>query len=190
MGFLFGSKQPAQAPATPITPQVTPAPPATPQPPEVSQAYASAVAQIESSGNPYAQAPGSTALGLYQFTSGTWLSVMQQAPQLNLTLAGRTDPAEATRAFDWLTEQNDQVFNTRAGRFPTDPERYLCWFLGVGRAADVCAAPPATPLTEALGSAYAGVCSANPFVTSLVTTGELVNWSANRLASVGECQGA
>lgn len=189
MGFLLGSKQPQQAPATPTTPQVTPTP-ATTQPPEVSQAYASAVALIESSGNPYAQALGSTALGLYQFTSGTWLSVMQQAPQLSLTLAGRTDPAEATRAFDWLTEQNDQVFYTRTGRFPTDPERYLCWFLGVGRAADVCSVPASTPLTEALGSAYEGVRAANGFVTSLSTTGDLVNWSANRLASVGECQGA
>lgn len=191
MGFLFGSKTTPQPVAETTAPTPVAVPPSTATaPPEVSQAYASAVAMIESSGNAYAQAPGSSALGLYQFTGGTWSSVMTQAPQLDLTLMGRTDPAQATRAFEWLTEQNDQVFFNRTGRFPSDPERYLCWFLGVGRAADVCSVPATTPLTAALGNAYAGVCAANPFVSALATTGDLVNWSANRLASVGECQGA
>lgn len=59
------------------------------------------IAMAESSGNPNAQAQGSSAKGLYQFTDDTWTGLMAEYPELELTIDGRTDPEEAQRAMEF-----------------------------------------------------------------------------------------
>lgn len=95
----------------------------------VPGSYAAKTASAESSGNPNAQNPKSTAGGLYQFTQGTWNDLMQRHPELQLTPQGRFDQDQQQRALPVFTAENEQQL--QSGGVPVnDRNRYLAHFLG------------------------------------------------------------
>ena len=111
-------------------------------------------AQIESSLNPLAKATTSTAAGLYQFTSSTWLEMVKrhgdqvglsvQAQSLRLNTASSVDraqildlrhqPQTATAMAAYFAADNAQALSA-AGHTSIGPtELYLAHFLGSGGA--------------------------------------------------------
>lgn len=119
-----------------------------------------AQAQIESAMNPQAQAPTSSARGLYQFIESTWLDTMKRhggrfgmselADKIGTTSTGTpfvSDPATRTAILDLrndpqvasfmaagLAEDNREHLLPILGRQPDSSELYLAHFLGAGGA--------------------------------------------------------
>ena len=90
------------------------------------QGYLARTAQIESSGNPRAQNPNSSAGGLFQFIDRT-------ARQYGLQ--DRFDPEQATDAAARLARDNANILRRALGRDPTAAELYLAHQQGGGGAA-------------------------------------------------------
>lgn len=103
--------------------------------------YLERTAQIESSMNPRARNPNSSAGGLFQFIDST-------AAQYNL--ADRYDPAQATDAAARLAADNARFLKKRLGRDPTAGELYLAHQQGAGGAAKLLADPDA-PAVQVVG---------------------------------------
>lgn len=139
------------------------------------------VAEIESGLDPHAHARTSSAAGLFQFLAGTWADIMARAPELDLTVDGALDPAQAERAFRWLTASNSSYFVVALGWQPTNGDLYLCHFLGARAAVSVCGAPGNTLLSAALGPNYGPVAAANSFLAGW-TCEALVAWAVNKMA--------
>jgi hypothetical protein len=91
--------------------------------------YASALKMQESNNNPLAKNPNSSALGLGQFTTGTWDDLAKRSPQLGLTPDGRTDPVQANKAIDAFTAENADALKA-SGIDPTPQNLYMSHFLG------------------------------------------------------------
>jgi hypothetical protein len=122
--------------------------------------YLLRTAQRESSLQPTAQAPTSSARGLYQFIDSTWLTMMrEEGRNLGLTryaeqigrgengrptvadpaarreiLALRDDPAVSALMAGAFTNRNAQELRSATGRNPTEGELYMAHFLGSGGA--------------------------------------------------------
>jgi hypothetical protein len=122
--------------------------------------YLLRTAQRESSLQPTAQAPTSSARGLYQFIDSTWLTMMrEEGRNLGLTryaeqigrgengrptvadpaarreiLALRDDPAVSALMAGAFTNRNAQELRSATGRDPTEGELYMAHFLGSGGA--------------------------------------------------------
>jgi len=122
-------------------------------PEEIADEYLQRLAEIESGGDPGAQAATSSAAGLFQFVESTWLATMAkhgqslglgpyfdergrpinaQARQAILDL--RFDPEVATLAARALTADNYAALANTLGREPTPGELYAAHFAGVGGA--------------------------------------------------------
>lgn len=93
------------------------------------------IAMIESSGNPAAKNPNSSAGGLFQFIDST-------ARQYGL--ANRFDPAQAADAAARLARDNASHLRRVLGRDPTGAELYLAHQQGAGGAAKLLANPNAS----------------------------------------------
>lgn len=78
--------------------------------------YYQRLAEIESSMNPLAQNPKSTAKGLYQFIDSTAKAYNLDDP---------FDPFKATKAVQSFTEENRAALRSALGREPTNGELYL-----------------------------------------------------------------
>ncbi len=117
----------------------------------VDFSYLLAQAKIESSLNPNARAGTSSAAGLYQFTSGTWLSTLDKhgaAHGLNWAdgaiqggrvsdpglrsqiMALRFDPETSAMMAAELTNDNRDSLRSTLGREPDAAELYMAHFLG------------------------------------------------------------
>jgi hypothetical protein len=118
--------------------------------------YLLATAQLESRLNPAAEAPTSSAGGLYQFIDQTWLAMVKNAgPSLGLSayaqavvqlpdgrydvpdpgaraaiLKLRNDPAASAMMAGAFTRNNRTQLAQAIGRPPNDGELYLAHFLG------------------------------------------------------------
>ena len=146
-------------------------------PEQVPPAYVERVAQVESGGRDWAKAVGSSALGRFQFITGTWEGLRREHPELGLTKSGRTDRAQAERAFRVFTAKNAAAFRRAMGREPDLGELYLAHFLGSGGAVAACSARPETPAVQILGPA---VGRANPWAKGM-TCGDLRKWAAKKM---------
>lgn len=113
--------------------------------------------QRESSGNPRAKNPRSTATGLHQFLEGTWADLSRRRPDLGLTPDGRTDPEQSTRAMKAFTEENAATLKNK-GHEPTQANLYLAHRFGPGGALKALSANPDTPVSDV----FPEVMSANP----------------------------
>lgn len=105
-------------------------------------------AKIESSGNPNAKNPNSSAEGLFQFINSTG-----RAYGLNSS-ADKRDPVMASLAAAQLAGENQDYLRDRLGREPTAGELYLAHQQGAGGAANLLANPNA-PAASVVGSAAA-----------------------------------
>ncbi|MEO0859233.1 MAG: hypothetical protein AAFY65_01370 [Pseudomonadota bacterium] len=122
------------------------------------------IISIESSGNPNAKNPESSATGLGQFIASTWMGVVKkhrpdllQGRSRAQVLALRRDPALSRELLTKFTEDNQAVLRAN-GIDPGPGETYLAHFLGVGGAVRVLRMNGSTPLTQVLSP---GVIKAN-----------------------------
>ena len=129
------------------------------------------MAAKESSFNPNAKAPTSSATGLYQFLDGTWrggvnkkgqkyTGVIQQYGKkygLDLSNASRLDPEHSTlMAAEYLKANIKQIKGVKPN--PNITDAYLTHFLGPGGAKKLLAANPDDPASKHFGN---DVISAN-----------------------------
>jgi hypothetical protein len=115
-------------------PQATPVPTTTQKPPtEASKApakpFLDVLAFIESSNNPKAKAPTSSAAGLYQYTEATWNDFTKKMGK-NYTLDDRFDPKKAREVAEFHVKQNIDLLKGVLDREPTYTEKYMAHFLG------------------------------------------------------------
>ncbi len=106
--------------------------------------YLLAQARLESSLNPQAHASASSAAGLYQFTKGTWGSMLARhgtdltsanSPASHAQmLALRYDPNASAMMAAELAGDNTTALTAVLGRAPTSGELYLAHFLGTAGA--------------------------------------------------------
>lgn len=145
------------------------------------------IAQIESGGNAGAKNPRSSAMGLGQFTEGTWLGLMREhhpeyADRSDAEiLALRADRALSMEMIGKLREENAASLRAR-GLEATPGNLYLAHFLGAGDAAKVLAAAPGTPVDRLLSPE---VIDANKRVLAGKTAGTVTNWANGLMGGVG-----
>jgi hypothetical protein len=102
--------------------------------------YLVKTAQRESNFDPAAKAPTSSATGLFQFTSGTWLNVLERyGARHNVNIDGltrdqllalRTDANLSARMAGELARENAKILGRKLGREPTSAELYTAHFMG------------------------------------------------------------
>jgi hypothetical protein len=140
---------------------------------------------VESGGDATARNPRSSAVGLGQFTSDTWLELIKRTrPDFaaNKTdselLAWRTDPQLSKEMTTALQVENAKSLR-EAGFAPTPTNLYLAHFLGKTGALRVLQAPNETRVETVIG---AGSISANSEVFAEVkTVGQLREWAADKM---------
>lgn len=145
--------------------------------------YLLAAAKVESGLDPDAAAPTSSARGLYQFTSGTWLDTVRKhgaehglgwaADALNAgadpatraaILDLRKDPAASAAMAAALASDNGKSLEHRLGRTAGATDLYLAHFLGAGGAARFLKARDADPTAAASAAVLPAAAHANPGV--------------------------
>jgi hypothetical protein len=155
----------------------------------VDARYLVAVAARESGFDPAARAAGSSAVGLFQFTGGTWLRVVKlfgakhglaiEADQIVVDRAGgvsmpdegartrllqrRSDPRLSAAMAAELGLDNQARLERLLRRTATPAETYIAHFLGVSQAAAIIEAAHATPRLTGLRLLPAAAAS-NPGV--------------------------
>ncbi|HEY7799970.1 MAG TPA: transglycosylase SLT domain-containing protein [Hyphomonadaceae bacterium] len=102
--------------------------------------YLVKTAQRESNFDPAAKASTSSATGLFQFTSETWLNVLERyGAQHNVKsegltrdqlLAMRSDPDLSARMAGELAKENSKILAKKLGRPATAAELYTAHFMG------------------------------------------------------------
>jgi len=137
--------------------------------------YLLRTARRESSLQPTAQAPTSSARGLYQFIDSTWLTMVREegrnlglgrfAEQIGRDASGRPtvadpaarqqilalrdDPAVSALMAGAFTNRNAAELRSATGRDPTEGELYMAHFLGSGGAARLINANQSNPQATA-----------------------------------------
>lgn len=101
---------------------------------EIDPEFYHKLSQAESGGksikNPQ---KGASAAGIYQFTEGTWKSVVNKLG-LNYTLNDRYDPKKQQVVIEQFTKDNERSLYNTLGRKPNNTELYTAHFLGSGGA--------------------------------------------------------
>lgn len=154
----------------------------------VDAGYLMKTAQRESSFNPSARAPTSSAAGLFQFTEQTWLATVKQfgarhgygaySDQIRQTEGGRyvvdggarqavldlrLDANAASVMAGELTSRNASYLKGRIGREPSQGELYMAHFLGPGGSARLIDAFENQPLAPA-AALFPDAAKANPTI--------------------------
>lgn len=150
----------------------------------IDSSFIDRVIEVESSGNPNAQARTSSALGVGQFTKATWLStVRKHAPEL---LQGRTEeqvlelrrnPDISRNMIAALAADNAETLE-RNGLSTTPENLYLAHFLGANGAANLLSSPPDTPTEDVLGNAQ---IRANKSVLEGKSVQEVIEWAKGKM---------
>lgn len=117
----------------------------------VSASFLAAVARRESTNNPNAKNPNSTAAGLFQFTDDTWNRMMAKyGEKLGMAGASPYDPRAATMMAALLAKENSLTIGTVMGRPITDGELYAAHFLGARQTVTLLRAVQDKPDAEAV----------------------------------------
>jgi hypothetical protein len=91
----------------------------------------SRIAMAESSGNPNARNPNSSASGLFQFTNDTWnASVQRWGKELGIKHSDKANPQAQEAMARKLAESNSQYIQKNLGIQPDDGQIYLAHFMG------------------------------------------------------------
>lgn len=142
------------------------------------------VVGVESGGNANAQNPNSSATGLGQFISSTWLSMFkkhfpdQAAGMSDAMILELRKNADYSRNMVQLYAQENAAVLQAAGYAITDANLYLAHFLGSGGAKSVLGADPSTPVDQILG---ADQISANGSILAGKTAGQVVDWAQQKM---------
>lgn len=100
--------------------------------------YLDTIADVESSGDPFARAKTSSASGLFQFTQGTWDAMVQKyGERYGIVREDIWNPAAQRVMASQLTIDNANQLMTQTGREPDEGDLYLAHFLGPARASTV-----------------------------------------------------
>ena len=145
------------------------------------------IIHVESGGSATAKNPLSSATGLGQFISSTWLRMMRTyrpdlANSLSVAdqLALRFDPTLSRERVTHLAQEGEAYLRAR-GHQITAGRLYLCHFLGMEGAHIVLAASPDAALVDVLG---AGVIKANPFLTGQ-SAAHVIDWAERKMNGKG-----
>jgi len=137
----------------------------------------------ESGGNPNAQNPNSSAMGLGQFIAPTWIDTLsRERPDLvagkskEEILALRADPILSRQMTEAYANQNGQILS-KAGFEANPGNAYLAHFAGPQGAVKVLSSDPATPVESILGPQ---AVAANPFLRGM-TAADLQGWAAKKM---------
>ncbi len=141
------------------------------------------IIQIESGGNARAKNPRSSAAGIGQFITSTWLRMIaMHRPDLSSSLSReeildlRYDPALGREMLLHLTHESAGYLQAR-GVHLTPGRLYLAHFLGAEGAVSVLTVPSGTDLASVVGQ---GVIAANPFLTGM-TTDDVAAWAERKM---------
>lgn len=131
----------------------------------VSPALMRATAWRESRFKPGAKNPNSSAGGLFQFTDGTWNSMVAKYGNLVGMPAGTTrfDPKWSAIMAAALTKENSQTITQITGMTPTDGELYAAHFLGAAGAARLMRMNKETP-NDIAANYFEKAAVANPSI--------------------------
>jgi hypothetical protein len=151
-----------------------------------------AIIGVESGGNARAQNPNSSARGLGQFISSTWLNMIRKyRPDLaegrsaNEVLALRDDPNINAEMTAMYTRENHALLQSQG--LPTNPgELYLAHFMGPGGAVSALRAPLNAPISSIMSqdaiAANAGIRFGGKRFSEF-TAGDLRRWAAHKMRS-------
>jgi len=141
------------------------------------------IIRVESAGNANAKNPLSSATGLGQFISSTWLRMMQDyRPDLYSTmsraelLALRTDPTLSREMVVNLARENENYLRARGHRIDAG-RLYLAHFLGPEGAHRALSADDNATVLAIMGSA---VVNANPFLKGY-SIADLEAWAQRKM---------
>src|SRR6185437_14047848 len=137
---------------------------------------------LESGNDPNAVNPRSSATGVGQFLSGTWLDMINKyRPDLaslpqNEILGLRKDPDLSKAMTDAYAKENGNYL-AQKGLPVTAGTTYLAHFAGPAGAEKVLSADPSVPVGSILGPA---VIQANPFLANM-SAGDLKAWADKKM---------
>ncbi|MHA6686785.1 M23 family metallopeptidase [Mesorhizobium sp. A556] len=141
------------------------------------------IVHVESGGSARAKNPNSSATGLGQFISKTWIRMMKTyRPDLARSLSAadllalRFDPTISREMVRNLAREGEAYLRAR-GHQITAGRLYLCHFLGMEGAHQVLAAPGVSSLSSILG---VEVIQANPFLTGK-DAAYVVDWAERKM---------
>ncbi|MCO5072125.1 MAG: transglycosylase SLT domain-containing protein [Rhizobiaceae bacterium] len=141
------------------------------------------IISIESANNPNAKNPNSSATGLGQFISSTWMGMMSKHyPDLVSTMTKqqvldlRYDPAYAKAMTKAYLDENLAALEKK-GISVTPAAAYLSHFLGPGAASKALTAAPSTPVSSIVTK---DVLAANSFMKGW-STKELIGWADRKM---------
>lgn len=120
-----------------------------------------AAVAAESSGNPNAANPNSSATGLLQFTDPTWAGLAKNYPQDGYTPQNKNDPAFQKKAFMRMATSEYGPALDKAGVTATPQDLYLMHHLGTPNGIKVLTADPSAPASSVIGAAWPGIQGAN-----------------------------
>lgn len=113
------------------------------QAPEPDVPDVSSFAKAESSNNPNARNPHSSASGLYGFTNKTWADmVARYGKQTGIDLGDKNNSQAQTTMVGLLAKDNIKSLNSTLGRMPSKGELYMAHVLGASGAAKLINADP------------------------------------------------
>lgn len=173
---------------TPVDPLIVMAGPRAVDPgSQAVEALIEQIIRVESAGDPNAKNTRSTATGLGQFISSTWLRMMQSyRPDLVATLSRdellnlRRDPTLSREMVKKLAQENENYLRNR-GHQITAGRLYLAHFLGPEGANRVLRASPDNTILNLMGD---DVVRANPFLAQY-TVADLRNWADRKMRGRG-----
>jgi hypothetical protein len=164
--------------------------------------YLVKTAQRESNFDPAAKASTSSATGLFQFTSETWLNVLERyGAQHNIKTEGltrdqllalRNDADLSARMAGELARENARILGRKLGREPTSAELYTAHFMGPQDAARLIKAArrndegPAAEMFQRAALANASVFSGKEGALSASQLYEKLTGASIALADSGK----
>jgi hypothetical protein len=120
------------------------------------------IMQAESGGRPMAMNDKSTAAGLYQFTDGTWASMVKKyGNAYGITKADKMNPQAQQTMANLLLQENGNILTRSLGRNLDDGDYYVAHVLGAGDAARMLKAHDKGKSLPAAQLVAKGVPSAN-----------------------------
>lgn len=149
----------------------------------IPDSYYSDLSFAESSNRADVKAETSSAVGLFQFTEGTWNSVVDKyEPELKEgrskeeLLALRTNPATSRRMVEHLTNENKDAL-LKAEIYPSKDALYIAHFAGASTAKKLY---KADTLADASTVFSAAAIKANPFLKGMKVI-DVISWARKKM---------